>query len=325
MLNIDDFQNDAFKDLQILVIGDAMIDRYYYGQVERMSPEADVPIVDVNQVDNRLGGAANVALNIAKLGAKAHLITITGEDEERNLFSELLEKEGIHHSLLEAPRRTTIKTRVYNDNEYVMRFDIEDTHDVGEEVQNELLANIKSACESIPFDAIILQDYNKGVLTSKSIQSILFCARKNNILVAVDPKEKNFFEYQEVDLFKPNLKELNIAFNKSVKVEDQTGLKSLCTELRSRLACKNILLTLAQDGAVALSNDEYLKVEAHERRVVDVSGAGDTVIAMASLLLALKFPIRKILFYSNLAGGLVIEERGVKALDLKIWESNLGI
>ncbi len=325
MLNINDFQNDAFKDLQILVIGDAMIDRYYYGNIERMSPEADVPIVDVNQVDNRLGGAANVALNIAKLGAKAYLITITGEDEERNLFSELLEKEGIHHSLLEAPRRTTIKTRVYNDNEYVMRFDIEDTHDALEEVQNKLLANIKSACESIPFDAIILQDYNKGVLTPKSIQAMMSYARKNNILVAVDPKEKNFFEYQEADLFKPNLKELNIAFNKAVKGEDKDGLKSLCVKLRSRLACKNILLTLAKDGAVALSNDEFYKVEAHERVVVDVSGAGDTVIAMASLLLALKFPISKILYYSNLAGGLVIEERGVKALDLKIWESSLGI
>ena len=216
MLNVNDFQNDAFKDLQILVIGDAMIDRYYYGHIERMSPEADVPIVDVNQVDNRLGGAANVALNIAKLGAKAHLITITGEDEERNLFSELLDKEGIHYSLLQAPRKTTIKTRVYSDNEYVMRFDIEDTHDLEDQVQKELLANIKSACESIPFDAIILQDYNKGVLTPKSIYAIMRYARKNNILVAADPKEKNFFEYQEVDLFKPNLKDFVITIFKNL-------------------------------------------------------------------------------------------------------------
>lgn len=324
MLNTEDFQKDAFRDLQILVIGDAMIDRYYYGRIERMSPEADVPIVDVDQIENRLGGAANVALNIAKLGAKAHLMTVIGQDDEASLFKTLLAEEGICHKLVESPRRTTIKTRIYKDNEYVLRYDIEDTYDLEEEVLDSLLKNIETACKKVPIGAIVLQDYNKGVLTPKGIKAIIELAKENAIPIAVDPKENNFFEYQGVDLFKPNLKEVNRALSAQVKGDDELALKKLCSDLRGRLVCESVLLTLAHHGAVAVNQLGFYKVEAHDRKVLDVSGAGDTVIAMASLLLALDFPLNKILFYSNLAGGLVIEERGVKALNLTKWESTLG-
>lgn len=324
-MNAQDFQKNSFQDLQVLVIGDAMIDRYYYGRIERMSPEAEVPIVDIDKIENRLGGAANVALNISSLGAKAHLMTIVGNDEEALLFKQLLNEAGICNNLVEANRRTTIKTRIYENNKYVLRYDIEDTYDLEEEAINKLLANIKLAMEKVPLGAIVLQDYNKGVLTERTIEAIISYAKDNNIPVAVDPKEKYFFEYQQVDLFKPNLKEVNKALNADVKGDDEIGLKKLCGKLKDSIAAKSILLTLAQHGAVALDEVGFYKVEAHEREVVDVSGAGDTVIAMASLLLALEFSTNKIMFYSNLAGGLVIEERGVKALDLALWESTLGL
>lgn len=325
MIDAKDFEKDPFKDLQILVIGDVMVDRYYYGNIERMSPEADVPIVDVNAVENRLGGAANVALNISQLGAKAHLMTIVGEDDEATLFKSLLKESDICHNLVVAPRRTTIKTRIYNDNEYVLRHDIEDVYDVEDEVLDVLLKNIKRACEKVALGAIILQDYNKGVLTPKCICSIIAYAHENGIPVAVDPKAKNFFAYHNADLFKPNLKEVNHALSIEIEGSDELALKKACKELKEKLSCKNVLLTLAEHGAVALDEAGFYKVEAHPRNVVDVSGAGDTVIAMASLLLAMDFPLNKIAFYSNLAGGLVIEERGVKALDLNKWEAILAI
>ena len=320
-----DFQADAFKDLQILVIGDAMIDRYYYGQINRQSPEANVPIVDVNLLENRLGGAANVALNIAQLGATAHLMTFKGKDEHAELFQQLLKDEGICFKLVDSNRKTTIKTRLYNDNEYVMRYDIEDTFDIEEEVLAQLLKNIETDCQKVPLHTVILQDYNKGNFTEKSIQAIIDLVKRYGIPIAVDPKEKHFFAFQEVSLFKPNLKEINSALGLALMGSDDLALKSACKTLQERLKCKGVLLTLAHHGAVAYEDEVFYKVEAHPRKVVDVSGAGDTVIAMAGLLLALNFPMNKILFYSNLAGGMVIEERGVKALSCSDWAQHMHL
>ena len=325
MLNTSDFGQDAFKDLQILVIGDAMIDRYYYGKINRQSPEANVPIVDVDQVENRLGGAANVALNIAQLGAKAHLMTFQGNDEHALMFQDLLKAEGIGYNLAASNRKTTIKTRLYNGNDYVMRYDIEDTFDIEDAVLEKLLRNIEIACQTLSLNAVILQDYNKGLFTKKSIEAIIELVNRFNIPIAVDPKEKNFFTFQNVNLFKPNLKEINKALNLDLRGEDELKLKKACEELQAQLSCKSVLLTLAHHGAVAYEDHVFYHVEAHPRNVVDVSGAGDTVIAMAGLLLALNFSTDKILFYSNLAGGMVIEERGVKALTWKDWAQQLHL
>ncbi|MDA8980475.1 bifunctional ADP-heptose synthase [Chitinophagales bacterium] len=319
MINPGDFQKDAFSDLQILVVGDAMIDRYYYGRIERQSPEADVPIVDIQETENRLGGAANVAVNIAKLGAKAHLMTVIGDDEDGALFQQLLEGEGISHNLVKTAKPTTVKTRIYSANNYVLRYDIEDRVAITEDVKKDLLESIERVFKTVPLSAIILQDYNKGVFTTSCIRAIIDLAKQANIPVIVDPKEDNFFAYQGVDLFKPNLKEVNKALNTSYTGDMDNALKEACHTLRERNACKAVLLTLAQHGAVAQDASGFYKVDAHKRNVVDVSGAGDTVVAMAALLLGLHFPLPKLLFYSNLAGGLVIESRGVKALDYEHW------
>lgn len=319
------FSKNAFKDLQILVIGDAMIDRYFYGSVNRQSPEANVPILDVNQIENRLGGAANVALNISKMGATAHLMTFRGTDEQANNLECLLHDEGILFNLIDSRRKTTVKTRLYNGNNYQMRFDYEDVHPIEDEVLKNLLKELEYTCQNEALDAVVLQDYNKGLLTEKSIKAILALISKYDIPVAVDPKVDNFFAYKNVALFKPNLKEVNNAMGTKLTGSDVNAIKNTCLELRNQLCCKNILLTLAENGAVALGEIDFYHVSAHPRNVIDVSGAGDTVIAMASLLLALNLPIETILHYSNLAGGLVIEERGVKALSLEEWEATLKI
>lgn len=319
-MNTADFKANAFKDLQILVIGDAMIDRYFYGKINRQSPEANVPIVDVEIIEDRLGGAANVALNIAKMGAKAHLITFKGNDDNANSLQELLNEEGISNKLVDSERKTTVKTRIYNNNAYLMRYDIEERHDINNVELKALLANIESVCQNEQLHTVVLQDYNKGLLTEKSIEAIIATVNKYNIPIAVDPKESNFLSYKNVNLFKPNLKEVNKALDLNLTGVQQEDLAIACKDLIEKLNCKNVLLTLAQHGAVATNAKDFYSVNAHERNVIDVSGAGDTVISMASLLLALNFPLEKILYYSNLAGGLVIEERGVKALSLAEWE-----
>ncbi|MEX0595745.1 MAG: PfkB family carbohydrate kinase, partial [Candidatus Paceibacterota bacterium] len=271
-----EFKENAFKDLQILVIGDAMIDRYYYGKINRQSPEANVPIVDVDQVENRLGGAANVALNITQLGAKAHLMTFQGKDEDAQTFQKLLDLEGIAYQLVLANRKTTIKTRLYNGDEYVMRYDREDSFDIEDLVLEELLVNIESLCRRETINAVILQDYNKGLFTKKSIEGIISLLNRYQIPIAVDPKEKHFFSFQNVSLFKPNLKEINKALNLKLKGDDELGLKNACHQLQEQLSCKSVLLTLAHHGAVAFSEDVFYYVEAHPRNVIDVSGAGGT-------------------------------------------------
>ena len=315
-----DFQAKAFNNLQILVIGEALIDRYFDGKINRQSPEANVPIVDVETIENRLGGAANVALNIAKMGAKAHLMTFKGNDDNAIVLNQLLNEAGVCNKLVNSERKTTVKTRIYNDNTYVMRYDIEERHDITDEELSALLKNIEMACQKVPLNAVVLQDYNKGLLTAKSIKAIIETVNNYNIPIAVDPKESNFLAYENVSLFKPNLKEVNKALNLNLEGTQQAELSDACTQLTKKLTCKNVLITLAQHGAVASNKNGFYSVSAHQRNVIDVSGAGDTVISMASLLLALNFPLEKILYYSNLAGGLVIEERGVKALSLEEWE-----
>ncbi|MCB0509767.1 MAG: D-glycero-beta-D-manno-heptose-7-phosphate kinase, partial [Bacteroidetes bacterium] len=250
-----DFQKNAFANLQVLVIGDVMIDRYFYGEVNRQSPEADVPILDVGLIENRLGGAANVALNIAKMGAKAHLMSLLGADEDAAIFKDLLKEQGVCFKLVESNRKTTVKARLYKGNEYLMRYDFEDKHDIEEDELEQLLANVKLACEKLSLNAIVLQDYNKGVLSEKSIKSLIDLIKPFGIPIVVDPKEKNFFAYQAVSLFKPNLKELNKALSLNINPQDDVALEAACAMLRERLDCEMVLITRAQYGAIGANEN----------------------------------------------------------------------
>lgn len=311
---------NIFNQAKILVIGDAMIDRYFFGKVERQSPEADVPVVDIERIENKLGGAANVALNIKSLNAQVELICSIGKDESAQDFLQQLEENKIvaKRVLAFSKRPTTVKGRVYNAQNYMLRMDRENISDFTTEESFQLLQNIKKSIDEFKPDVAILQDYNKGLLTAQNIPEIIELLQNNDIKIAVDPKKDNFLAYKNVDLFKPNLKEISEALQQKIDATQKKDLEQMSVLLKEKLQCKNSLVTLSENGVVAFDEqNKYTHFPAFKRNVIDVSGAGDTVIAIASLFLALNFDIEKIAFYSNLAGGIVIEHKGVIALKIQ--------
>jgi len=301
-----------FSKINVLVIGDVMIDRYWWGKVERISPEAPVPIVEVERTEDRPGGAANVALNLKVLGANVFLSSVIGDDADGNNLLALLKKNSIDtHSCLKSKKRiTTVKTRILSQNHQLMRSDFEMTDDISQNEENELVTRISSLIKSKKIDLVIFEDYNKGVLTENLIQSVIALCNKKKILTSVDPKKKNFFAYKNVTLFKPNLRELQEGLNQEVHADLQS-LKKADKKLREKLNHQITLITLSDKGIFISDGKTGEIVAAKKRNVADVSGAGDTVIAVASLCLAAKTDLLAIAQLSNLAGGIVCETAGV--------------
>lgn len=313
------FTKESFSNLTVLTVGDGMLDRYYYGEINRKSPEADVDIVDVQNKEDKLGGAANVALNVATMGAQSILISMAGRDEDSQIYQKLLQGKQVIAQTLISARPMTVKTRIYNKNNYVLRLDREVSEDIDDLISNELLKKIEETITSFQPDVCILQDYNKGIFTKNNIQKIIQLLKKHDILIAVDPKKQNFFEFKNVDLFKPNAKEVAEAFNITVQKSDKNELKIVANKLAEKLNFKHLLLTLSEYGAMIFSNKNFDFIPAKKRNVVDVSGAGDTVIALAALLLAAKTPIEQILELTNLAGGYMVEQKGVNPLHIEAF------
>ncbi len=307
---------ERFSTQKILVIGDVMIDSYLWGKVERISPEAPVPIVTVNKRENRLGGAANVALNLQSLGATPILCSVIGDDIKGNDFFQLLElqklsSEGI---IVEPKRITTTKFRVIGNNSQMLRVDEETETTISKEISNSLLNKIRHIIDSQNIEAIIFEDYDKGVITGDLIQEVVSLAKQKQIPVVSDPKKKNFNEYQNITLFKPNLKELKEGLKLDCDLNDISELTKAVDILQNKFAIKMVMVTLSESG-VFISDNTFpeLKhhISAHIRNIADVSGAGDTVISVAALCLAQKLSALKIATLANLAGGLVCEEVGV--------------
>ena len=311
--------NKIFSKTKVLVIGDAMLDRYFLGKVERQSPEADVPVVDIDKIVNKLGGAANVALNIKKMDAQVELISCIGDDETAIDFLKELNDNGIisERTLVSEKRKTTLKGRVYNNDEYLLRLDRETIEDFSSEESYLLLQKIKQSINLFKPDVAILQDYNKGLFTAENISDIIELLRNNNIKISVDPKKDNFLEFKDVDLFKPNLKEISEALDIEIDPTNKFDLTSTCKILNEKIKCNISLITLSEYGVITYSDGEDLiHFPAFKRNVLDVSGAGDTVISVASLFLALGYSKENIAFFSNLAGGMTIEKKGVMALTI---------
>lgn len=307
----------AFAKLKIAVVGDVMIDAYLEGKVNRISPEAPVPIVNFTNKENRLGGAANVALNLLSLGAKASICSIVGNDQEGDEIITLFQKHGIDASgvITSNQRTTTVKTRVIGNNQQLLRVDREQTNDISRKEEDLLLTKVKLAIEA-GCDAIILQDYNKGVLSENLIQQVINLAQENNVITAVDPKLKNFLSYKGVTLFKPNLKELREGLNISeLCSSDKTALESAIISLQEKIAAKNIFITLSENGVFMYGDNQKIHHPAHRRNIADVSGAGDTVISVATLALAAGMHLSDVAALANLAGGIVCEYPGVVAID----------
>lgn len=302
----------AFAGKRILVVGDVMIDAYLKGKVARISPEAPVPIVNFSGKEERLGGAANVALNIQALGGIPVLTSVIGQDDEGNRLTDLLLGNGMEEAgmVRSSNRITTVKTRVIGNNQQLLRVDREQTNPISHDEESALISRVAELCEN-HLDAIIFEDYNKGTLTPRVIQELIKLAKKHNIPTAVDPKKDNFFEYKGVTLFKPNLKELKEGLNVEFNFEQGGKFEEAVAELERILTPEISFVTLSEHGVFIKNNTEKHYIPAHLRNIADVSGAGDTVISVAALCLACKVPVASMAELSNLAGGLVCEKSGV--------------
>jgi rfaE bifunctional protein kinase chain/domain len=306
-----------FSTIKVGVVGDVMLDTYMWGDVERISPEAPVPVVSLKKREQRIGGAGNVALNLQSLGAKPFVISITGKDDEADLLLRLFKEKQINtdYCISSTDRITTNKTRVISRNQHMLRLDAEVTKDLTDNEEKELLNNFSRFIEKEKPDIIILEDYNKGVLTSSIIHQIISYCKKNNILTAVDPKRKNFFEYKGADLFKPNLKEAKEALN--LLFSNPTGdlLDDIHAELHNLLEHHISFITLSDKGVYYREDDKSAWIPSHLRNIADVSGAGDTVIAVAATVYAATKNVHLMAEIANIAGVLVCEEVGTAVID----------
>ena len=308
---------NKLSDKNILVIGDVMLDTYLFGKVDRISPEAPVPVVSVLNRDNRLGGAANVAINIKSLGANPILCSVIGKDEKANVFlsqmkANELSSEGI---VCDDSRPTTTKFRIIGNNMQMLRVDEETTSPLDNKIINLLISKIDNIINEKTISCIVFQDYDKGCIGEKLIAEVVKIANNRNIPIAVDPKKNNFFNYKNVCLFKPNLKEFREGhkIDKPLSIEE---LISLMNDFQEKQNIKNMMVTMSEKGILLSQMLEdkkfkYVHKEAYLRHIADVSGAGDTVIAVASACLASGLDNETTITLSNLAGGLVCQYVGV--------------
>lgn len=315
----------SFRSKRIAVIGDIMLDKYIFGHVSRISPEYPVPVVDVTHEDSRLGGAANVALNTLSLGAETILIGITGADSNREILLDLFRNHGLATEglICDPSRPTTSKTRILSQNHHITRVDFESRKEIDAEIERAVLGSVEAVLDSV--DAIVLEDYNKGLLGAQLIQQIITSAKRHNVPVLVDPKHQNFFAYKGCTIFKPNLSEMAaslgiILHNNDREVEDA------CLLLQKKLEADAIIVTRSDKG-MTVYNGAFTHIDATSLEVADVSGAGDTVIGMLALGTAAHIDIVTNAIIANLAAGTVCQEVGAVPVNpeklLKVYQEYL--
>ena len=308
---------ERITKLKVGVLGDVMLDSYIWGKVDRISPEAPVPIVTLHHKEERIGGAANVALNCRSMGAEVFAIGVMGDDDNAASLERLLLAEKIDTSyLLKSKKRTTTnKTRILSRNQQMMRLDEEVTSDLDIKDENLLIAGVKKFIAETNPEILIFEDYNKGVLTEKVITEVIALCKDAGVITTVDPKRKNFFTYRGVDIFKPNLKEVKEALNKLFEDADLYLLRNIHAELQQQLQHDISLITLSEKGIFYQQDENATIIPSHFRKITDVSGAGDTVIAVASLVYAATRNAHLMAEIANIAGGLVCEEVGTIAIN----------
>jgi len=290
-----------------------MTDSYLFGKVDRISPEAPVPVVHITSRDNRPGGAANVAININEMGAKAILCSVTGNDEGGQRFLDQLKAKNLDSKgiIQSSNRVTTVKTRVIGNNHQLLRVDEEQISPLDGKTATQFIDSCISLMDSEKPDVIIFEDYDKGVLTPFVIDQLIAAAASRSIPVTVDPKKVNFSSYKNVKLFKPNLLELKSGTNNTIEKISKETLDAIVKPFLKKQHIEMMMVTLSEAGVYIASEKESLLIPAHVRNVSDVSGAGDTVISIASLCIAAGLHMQTVAALSNLAGGLVCEMIGV--------------
>jgi len=306
----------SFQQIKAGVIGDLMLDTYLWGHVDRISPEAPVPVVALERTEYRIGGAGNVALNLASLGARVSVLSFAGKDADGGKLSELLAGHGIETSrlLTSESRITTSKARVMGRNQQMLRLDSETTRDLVTAEEDALLEEVRRYIENERPQVMIFEDYNKGVLTPRVIRETIALCRQHDVITAVDPKRKNFFAYEGVTIFKPNLKEVKEGLNLLLEEIKFPALEQIHKQLAERLHHQISFITLSEKGVFFQNGVVSEHIPSHIRNIADVSGAGDTVIAVASLVYAVRKDVRLMAEVANIAGGLVCEEVGTAAI-----------
>ncbi|MCB0517018.1 MAG: PfkB family carbohydrate kinase [Chitinophagales bacterium] len=304
------------QDKNIMVVGDLMIDRYIYGKVNRISPEAPVPIVEIEDTEDRLGGAANVALNLASLGVEPIVISVIGRDTDAYRMLDLLKQNNIRGEgiILSEERKTTLKTRIVSHATQMLRLDEEIITDISDQLETALIDKFVESVEINEPAVVIFQDYNKGVLTPKVIRNLLQVCKELAIPTAVDPKRKNFFAYSDCTLFKPNLKEASEGLNFSINPNDINSLVKAAQLIEEKLYNTQTIITLSELGIFGYENTNSLISPSRIHKVFDVSGAGDTVIAVLGICLALNIDLEIALEIANIAASIVCVKRGVSTV-----------
>ena len=306
-----------FSPLRVLIIGDVMIDRYVYGSVDRISPEAPVPVLRQLRQEDRLGGAANVALNLRALGCKVGVAGAVGTDPDADRLIELLGHHEVDSTLLckDEGRPTTVKTRYVVQSQQLLRLDREATHDLPESAALFLLDSVEEYLRETQPNLLILQDYNKGVLSSTLVKRVLTTASALGILTAVDPKERGFWWYEGVGLFKPNLREMQQQVAHPL-FPTLPSLDAVARGVFDRLGCRELMITLSEHGIYVNDGAHSAIFPTAPASIADVSGAGDTVISVAAVARAAGMPLTQVARLANLAGAQVIGRPGVVAVDL---------
>ena len=304
---------DRIDKLHVVVVGDVMLDNYWWGEVERISPEAPVPIVALKRRESRLGGAANVALNCRSLGANVTLASVIGDDKEGETLIQLAKDAGINtHVLMTSKQRaTTTKTRVISRNQQMMRLDDEVNEDLFLEEEHPFIDLLLRFLQREKPDVLIFEDYNKGVLKENVINRVTAHCREIGIITAVDPKKKNFLAYKDVTIFKPNLKEVREGLHLQLDNVNKKEMDEVHEKLKEALHHTVTFITLSEKGVFYNNGETSSIISSHIRNISDVSGAGDTVIATAAIIYALTNDAVLMAEISNIAGGLVCEEVGV--------------
>jgi D-beta-D-heptose 7-phosphate kinase/D-beta-D-heptose 1-phosphate adenosyltransferase len=313
---------EKFSEVKVLIVGDIMFDRYWWGNVSRISPEAPVPVVNLDKTSLLPGGAANVAANIAGLGAKAYLVGIIGDDAEAKMFSNVLVEANISSSFL-VPlknRQTTVKTRIVAHNQHVVRIDQEDTHILSKEDEQIVLNKIETIIDEV--DIVIISDYAKGLITDNLAKRLITKAKFQQKKILVDPKGKNYSKYKGATLLTPNQKEAVQATN--LDEYEKQPVENSGKILLENLSLEALLITRGEKGMTLFEkNKEIVYLEALARKVFDVTGAGDTVIAALAVMLASGANFREAANIANISAGLVVEQIGTTAIALKILRNVL--
>ena len=302
--------------LHVVVVGDVMLDNYSWGHVERISPEAPVPVVALTHRESRLGGAANVALNCRALGAKVTLASLIGDDSEGVTLVKLANEAGIDTELIQKSwrRPTTTKTRILSRNQQMMRIDDEVTDELHTDEEHPFIDAVLRFLQRVKPNVVIFEDYNKGVLKENVIQRIAAHCKEIGIITAVDPKKKNFLAYKDVTIFKPNLKEVREGLNLHIDNVNEHELNDAHRKPNQVLHHEITFITLSEKGVFYNNGFSSAIIPTRVLSISDVSGAGDTVIATAAMVYALTKDVALMAEVSNLAGGLVCEEVGVVSI-----------